>query len=100
MKIMMKIFLVGLAATAFQVEARKLSVYNDDQHGEYAHTIKYAEASYDMIEGGISYNFDQSTSGKLLVNAGQKDELSLWSDTFFNGYLIQKIDVLTSDENK
>jgi len=32
----------------------------------------------------------------FLKNPGQKDELSLWSDTFFNGYLIQKIDILTN----
>jgi predicted nucleotidyltransferase component of viral defense system len=32
----------------------------------------------------------------FLKKSGQKDELSLWSDTFFNDYLIQEIDVLTN----
>jgi predicted nucleotidyltransferase component of viral defense system len=32
----------------------------------------------------------------FLKTSGQKDELSLWSDAFFNDYLIQEIDVLTS----
>ncbi len=32
----------------------------------------------------------------FLKNSRQKDELDLWSDAFFNDYLIQEIDVLTS----
>ncbi|NDY74177.1 nucleotidyl transferase AbiEii/AbiGii toxin family protein [Desulfobacter hydrogenophilus] len=32
----------------------------------------------------------------FLKNSRQKDELNLWSDAFFNDYLIQEIDVLTS----
>ena len=32
----------------------------------------------------------------FLKTSGQKDELSLWSHTFFNDYLIQEIDVLTN----
>jgi predicted nucleotidyltransferase component of viral defense system len=47
---------------------------------------------------GIDFSLAKSDVEPFLKNAGQKDELSLWSDTFFNGYLIQKIDVLTSHE--
>ena len=44
---------------------------------------------------GIDFSLAKSDVEPFLKNAGQKDELSLWSNTFFNGYLIQKIDVLT-----
>ena len=43
---------------------------------------------------GIDFSLAKSDVEPFLKNAGQKDELSLWSDVFFNGYLIQKIDVL------
>ena len=45
---------------------------------------------------GIDFSLAKSDVEPFLKNAEQKEELSLWSDTFFNGYLIQKIDVLTS----
>ena len=32
----------------------------------------------------------------FLKNSRQKDELNLWSDAFFNDYLIQEIGVQTS----
>lgn len=45
---------------------------------------------------GIDFSLAKKDVEPFLKNAGQKDELSIWSDAFFNGYLIQKIDVLTS----
>lgn len=47
----------------------------------------------------IDFSLAKSDVEPFLKNARQKDELSLWSDAFFNGYLIQKIDVLTSNSS-
>ncbi|MCK5784145.1 MAG: nucleotidyl transferase AbiEii/AbiGii toxin family protein [Desulfobacterales bacterium] len=45
---------------------------------------------------GIDFSLAKRDVEPFLKNAGQKDELSLWSDAFFNGYLIQKINILTN----
>lgn len=45
---------------------------------------------------GIDFSLAKNDVEPFLKNSGQKDELSLWSDDFFAGYLIQKIDVITS----
>ena len=42
----------------------------------------------------IDFSLAKSDVEPFLKNAGQKDELSLWSDAFFNDYLIQEISVL------
>lgn len=45
---------------------------------------------------GIDFSLAKNDVEPFLKNRGQKDELSLWSDDFFSGYLIQKIDIITS----
>ncbi|MCP4374284.1 MAG: nucleotidyl transferase AbiEii/AbiGii toxin family protein [Deltaproteobacteria bacterium] len=44
----------------------------------------------------IDFFLAKSDVEPFLKTSGQKDDLSLWSDAFFNDYLIQEIDVLTS----
>jgi predicted nucleotidyltransferase component of viral defense system len=43
----------------------------------------------------IDFSLAKSDVEPFLKNSRQKDELSLWSDDFFNGYLIHEIDVQT-----
>ena len=43
----------------------------------------------------IDFSLAKSDVTPFLKNSGQKDELSLWSDDFFNGYLIHEISVQT-----
>ena len=43
----------------------------------------------------IDFSLAKSDVEPFLKNSGQKDELSLWSDAFFNDYLIHKIGVQT-----
>ena len=42
----------------------------------------------------IDFSLAKRDVEPFLKTSGQKDELSLWSDTFFKDYLIQEIDVL------
>ena len=44
----------------------------------------------------IDFSLAKRDVEPFLKNAGQKDELRLWSDVYFNEYLIQKIDALPS----
>ena len=44
----------------------------------------------------IDFSLAKRDVEPFLKNSRQKDELDLWSDAFFNDYLIQEIDVLTS----
>jgi len=41
----------------------------------------------------IDFSLAKKDVEPFLKNSRQKDELSLWSDDFFNGYLIHEIDV-------
>jgi predicted nucleotidyltransferase component of viral defense system len=43
----------------------------------------------------LDFSLAKSDVEPFLKNSRQKDELSLWSDDFFNGYLIHEIDVQT-----
>lgn len=43
----------------------------------------------------IDFSLAKNDVEPFLKNSGQKDELSLWSDAFFNGYLIHEIGVQT-----
>lgn len=45
----------------------------------------------------IDFGLAKSDVEPFLKNAGQRDELRLWSGTFFSDYLIQKIGILTFD---
>ncbi|MCK5097595.1 MAG: nucleotidyl transferase AbiEii/AbiGii toxin family protein, partial [Desulfobacteraceae bacterium] len=44
----------------------------------------------------VDFSLAKKDVEPFLKNSRQKDELNLWSDAFFNDYLIQKIDVQTS----
>ncbi len=44
----------------------------------------------------IDFSMAKNDVEPFLKNSRQKDELSLWSDDFFNGYLIHEIGVLTN----
>jgi predicted nucleotidyltransferase component of viral defense system len=44
----------------------------------------------------IDFSLAKNDVAPFLKTSRQKDELSLWSEAFFNDYLIQKISVLTS----
>ncbi|MDA3917292.1 MAG: nucleotidyl transferase AbiEii/AbiGii toxin family protein [Deltaproteobacteria bacterium] len=44
----------------------------------------------------IDFSLAKSDVEPFLKTSGQKDELSLWSNAFFNDYLIQEIDILAS----
>ncbi|MCK5164918.1 MAG: nucleotidyl transferase AbiEii/AbiGii toxin family protein, partial [Desulfobacula sp.] len=43
----------------------------------------------------INFSLAKNDVEPFLKNSEQKDELSLWSDAFFNGYLIHEIGVQT-----
>jgi predicted nucleotidyltransferase component of viral defense system len=45
----------------------------------------------------IDFDLAKSDVEPFLKNLGQREELSLWSDTFFSDYLVQEILVLTSN---
>ena len=45
----------------------------------------------------IDFDLAKSDVEPFLKNLGQREELSLWSDTFFSDYLVQEIRVLTSN---
>lgn len=45
----------------------------------------------------IDFSLAKNDVEPFLKTSGQKDELSLWSDAFFNDYLIQEIDVLVNN---
>ena len=45
----------------------------------------------------IDFDLAKSDVEPFLKNSGQREELSLWSDTFFSDYLVQEIRVLTSN---
>ena len=45
----------------------------------------------------IDFDLAKSDVEPFLKNIGQREELSLWSDTFFSDYLVQEIRVLTSN---
>jgi len=47
----------------------------------------------------IDFSLAKSDVEPFLKNSGQKDELSLWSDDFFSGYLIHEIGVQTDDSS-
>ncbi len=44
----------------------------------------------------VDFSLAKKDVEPFLKKSGQKDELRLWSDDFFGGYLIQNIDVITS----
>ncbi len=44
----------------------------------------------------IDFSLAKNDVEPFLKTSGQKDELSLWSEVFFNDYLIQEIDVLAN----
>ena len=44
----------------------------------------------------IDFSLAKRDGEPFLKNSRQKDELNLWSDAFFNDYLIQEINVQTS----
>ena len=46
----------------------------------------------------INFGLAKSDVEPFLKNSGQRDELRLWSGTFFADYLIQKIGILTDNE--
>ncbi len=46
----------------------------------------------------IDFGLAKSDVEPFLKNTEQRDELRLWSDTFFSDYLIQKIGILTGNE--
>ena len=45
----------------------------------------------------IDFGLAKSDVEPFLKNSGQRDELSLWSAAFFSDYLVQEIDVVTSN---
>jgi hypothetical protein len=45
----------------------------------------------------IDFDLAKSDVEPFLKNLGKREELSLWSDTFFSDYLVQEIRVLTSN---
>ncbi|HKK00318.1 MAG TPA: nucleotidyl transferase AbiEii/AbiGii toxin family protein [Desulfotignum sp.] len=67
-------------------------------HIDFSETLTKEKLVELMSEKSKKINFSLAKMDvePFLKNAGQKDELRLWSDVFFNEYLIQKIDVLTS----
>jgi len=55
--------------------------------------VKSAVLRQFIGKGAVDFSLAKRDVEPFLKNSRQKDDLNLWSDAFFNDYLIQQIDV-------